>query len=188
MNRDELIQLSEEGKIKHKKKFLKEANDEMIKRISKEYVAKQLEATNDQVANMIVDKFSDLLEQTDMVENDCGLKEKLSENKLFRNDLKSFVGSVTPYVPYIGLVSGLITVAGYVVYKKLRSSENENEEDEDEVATEEDEVTPKDSKEPKKREPPKEQKAPKETKDSSAPKDRKNFSTPLRGKVCSNVF
>ena len=112
-----------------------------------------------------------------MVENDCGRKEKLSDNKLFRNDLKSFVGSVTPYVPYIGLVSGLITVAGYVVYKKLRSSENEVE---DEVTTEDS----KDSKEPKKQEPPKApkqprkrvapkvQKAPKETKEPEAPKEK----------------
>ena len=194
MNSDEVIQLSEEGKIKHKKKFLKEADDETIERISKEYVAKQLEETNEQVANIIVEKFSDLLEQTDMVENDCGLKEKLSENKLFRNDLRSFVGSVTPYVPYIGLVSGLLTVAGYVVYKKLRSSENENEEDEvtpdkDEDATEDSKdqkdssepketrkrkapKAPKSSKEPRKREAPKEPKAPQEQKSPKEPKEK----------------
>ena len=33
MNRNELIQLSDEGKIKHKKKFLKEADDETIEKI-----------------------------------------------------------------------------------------------------------------------------------------------------------
>ena len=126
MDRDELIQLSEEGKIKYKKKFLKDADDETIEKISKEYVAKQLDATNEQVTEIIVEKFSDLMKQTEMVENDCDLKKKLSENKMFRNDLKSFVGSVTPYVPYIGLVSGLLTVAWYIPYKKLRSDENED--------------------------------------------------------------
>ena len=106
MNRDELIQLSDEGKIKYKKKFLKEADDETIEKISKEYVAKQLDATNERVADIIIENFSDLLAQIEMVDNECDLKKELSKNKMFRNDLKNFVGSVTPYVPYIGLISG----------------------------------------------------------------------------------
>ena len=125
MNRDELIQLSDEGKIKYKKKFLKEADDATIEKISKEYVAKQLDATNERVADIIIEKFSDLLAQTEMVENECDLKKELSKNKMLRNDLKSFVGSVTPYVPYIGLISGLLTVGGYVVYKKFKTEGTE---------------------------------------------------------------
>ena len=158
MDRDELIQLSVEGKIKYKKKFLKDADDETIEKISKEYVAKQLDATNEQVTEIIVEKFSDLMKQTEMVENDCDLKKKLSENKMFRNDLKSFVGSMTPYVPYIGLVSGLLTVAGYIAYKKLRSDENEDTPKE-----------PEDAEPPKASEPPK---APKERKPRAPRKPR----------------
>ena len=124
MNRDELIQLSEEGKIKYKKKFLKEADNETIEKILKEYVAKHLDATNERVADIIIEKFSDLLAQTEMVENECDLKKELSKNKMFRNDLKNFVGSVTPYVPYIGLISGLLTVGGYIVYKKFKTPED----------------------------------------------------------------
>ena len=93
MNRDELIQLSEEGKIKYKKKFLREADDETIEKISKEYAEKQLDATNEIVANIIIEKFSDLLAQTEMVDNECDLKKELSENKMFRNDLKNFVAA-----------------------------------------------------------------------------------------------
>ena len=84
MNRDELIQLSDEGKIKYKKKFLKEADDETTGKISKEYVAKQLDATNERVADIIIEKFSDL----PMVDNECDLKKKLSENELFKKDLR----------------------------------------------------------------------------------------------------
>ena len=130
MNRDELIQLSDEGKIKYKKKFLKEADDATIEKISKEYVAKQLDATNERVADIIIEKFSDLLAQTEMVDNECDLKKELSKNKMFRNDLKNFVGCVTPYVPYIGLISGLLTVGGFIVYKKFKTPE-EAEADED---------------------------------------------------------
>ena len=121
MNRDELIQLSDEGKIKYKNKFLKEVDDETIEKISKEYEAKQLDVTNEQLADMFVGKFSDLLEQTEMVDKVCDLKKKLSENNLFKNDLKNFVGSVTPYIPYIGLISGLLTVGGYIIYKRSKT-------------------------------------------------------------------
>ena len=100
MNRDELIQLFDEGKIKYKKKFFKEADDGTIEKISKEYVAKLLDAINEQLADMIVGKFSDLLEQTEMIDKECDLKKKLSENDLSKNDLKNFVGCVTLYLPY----------------------------------------------------------------------------------------
>ena len=40
MNRDELIRLSDEGKIKYKMKFLKEAGDETIEKILNEYLKK----------------------------------------------------------------------------------------------------------------------------------------------------
>ena len=122
MNRDELIQLSVEGKMKYKKKFLKEADEETIEKIYKEYEAKQLDAANGQLADILVGKFSDLMKQTEMVEKNCDLKKELLTNELFRNDLKSFVGYVTPYLPYVGLISGLITVGGYVIYKKTAGS------------------------------------------------------------------
>ena len=116
MNRDELIQLSTEGKIKYKKKFLKEADEETIGKIYKEYGAKQLDAANKQLADILVGKFSDLMRQTEMVSNDCDLKKELLRNGLFKNDLKNFVCYVTPYILYIGLISRVITVGGYVIY------------------------------------------------------------------------
>ena len=127
MNRDELIQLSEEGKIKYKKKFLKEADDETIEKISNEYVKKQLDATNEQLADIIVGKISDMLKQTEMVDKKCKLKEELSENKMLKSDVKGFVGCVTPYLPYIGIISGLLTVGGYVFYKKYNTPEDTEE-------------------------------------------------------------
>ena len=46
MDRDELIQLSSEGKIKHKKKFLEEADEETIEKICSEYATKQTKQTD----------------------------------------------------------------------------------------------------------------------------------------------
>ena len=86
-----------------------------------------MDETNERVADIIIEKFSDLLAQTEMVENERDLKKALSKNKMFRNDLKNFVGSVTPYVPYIGLISGLLTVAGNVFYENFKTPEGEEE-------------------------------------------------------------
>ena len=179
MNRDELIQLSDEGKIKYKKKILKEADDETIEKISKEHVAKQLDATNERVADIIIEKFSDLLAETEMVENECDLKKELSKSKMFRNDLKSFVGSVTPYVPYIGLISGLLTVGGYVFYKKFKTPEDSEEREattKEREDSEEDEETAGSAGTPKDVEPPKEPKerkprAPRKPKEAQPPKE-----------------
>ena len=84
---------------------------------------------------------------------------------MFKNDLKNFVGSVTPYVPYIGLSSGLLTIGGFIVYKKLKTPEDE-EEDED----------PNEVRKPAKQQPnevrkPKAPKAPKDAQPPMAPKD-----------------
>ena len=136
MNCDELIQLSTEGKIKYNKKFLKEADDVTIEKIYKEYEAKQLDAANGQLADILVGKFSDLMRQTEMVEKNCDLKKELLKNELFKNDLKSFVGYVTPYHPFIGLTSRLITVGGYVLYKKTAGASNEPEQGDEREAPE----------------------------------------------------
>ena len=61
MNRDELIQLSAEGKIKYKKKFLQEADEETIEKICAEYDAQQFDEANGQLADILGTQFSELM-------------------------------------------------------------------------------------------------------------------------------
>ena len=63
MDRDQLIQLSAEGKSKYKKKYLQEADEETIERIIEEYEAQQLDEANEQLANVLVYKFSEFMEK-----------------------------------------------------------------------------------------------------------------------------
>ena len=119
MERDELIQLSAEGKIKYKKKFLREADEETIEKICQEYAAKQLDEANGQLAEILVAKFSELMEKLELIENKCELEEDLAKNELLKNDVKKIVGYITPFVPFIGIISGGITVSGHVVSKKM---------------------------------------------------------------------
>ena len=59
MDRDQLIQLANEGKIKYKKKFIQEASQETLERISNEYEMQQLDEANGQLADILVKKFSE---------------------------------------------------------------------------------------------------------------------------------
>ena len=118
MNRDELIQLSTEGKIKYKKKFLKEADDETIEMICAEYSAKKFDEANEQLTEIFVAKFSEMMEQLELVKNKLKLEKDLAKNELLKNEVKKLVGYITPFVPYIGLISGGLTVGGHVIRKK----------------------------------------------------------------------
>ena len=127
MNRDELIQLATEKKIKYRKNFLKEADDETIEKICREYEAQQLDEVNEQLVSILIEKFSDLMTKLEMVKKDCNLEDDLTKNKILKKDLKTIAGYVTPYVPFVGLISGGITVGGHVVNKKVFSKEPEEE-------------------------------------------------------------
>ena len=67
MNRDELIQLATEKKIKYRKKFLKEADDETIEKICAEYAAQQLDEIYEQLVDILIEKLSDLLTKLEIV-------------------------------------------------------------------------------------------------------------------------
>ena len=119
MNRDELIQLSVEGKIKQKKKFLQEADEETIEKICQEYAVQQFDEANGQLADILVAKFSELMEKLKLIKSTCELEEDLAKNELLKNDVKKIVGYITPFVPFIGIISGGITVRGHVISKKM---------------------------------------------------------------------
>ena len=123
MERDELIQLSAEGKIRYKKKFLQEADDETMEKICTEYAAQQLDEANGQLADILVAKLSELMEQLELVKSKCELEKDLTKNKLLKRDIKKIVGYITPFVPFIGIISGGITVGGHVISKKTGRSE-----------------------------------------------------------------
>ena len=123
MERDELIQLSTEGKIKYKKNFLQEADEETIEKICTEYAAQQLDEANGPLADILVSKFSELMEQLELVKSKCELEKDLTKNELLKRDIKKIVGYITPFVPFIGIISGGITVGGHVISKKTEGSE-----------------------------------------------------------------
>jgi hypothetical protein len=116
--RAELIRLSNAGEITQSEKYLRKASDKVIMKVQKDYIVAQREKANTVLTEALIDKFSDLMEAINMVDSGEALKAELNQDKLFRSDVKSVVGKLSPYIPYLGIVSGGVTTVKHV-YGKL---------------------------------------------------------------------
>ena len=108
--REELIRLSEDGEISQSVQNLKKANDKVILKIHAEYEVRQAEKANVFLTDLLISKFSDLLGGLDAIENSEELEKELQNDKLLRKDVKSVVEKLTPFLPYLGILSGGVTV------------------------------------------------------------------------------
>ncbi|CAB3991170.1 Hypothetical predicted protein [Paramuricea clavata] len=126
--REKLLKLVDAGEIKYTAKYIKKASEKTLENIYKDYERQQLENTNNQLADVIITKFSELMEALEAVEDAEGMKKELEENSLLRKDLKNLVSYdsyVTPYIPLIGILSGGITVGKHVISTKVSCPEKE---------------------------------------------------------------
>ncbi|CAB4016229.1 Hypothetical predicted protein [Paramuricea clavata] len=86
---EELLKLVDAGEIKYTAKYIKKASEKTVESIHKDYVRQQLENTNNQLAGVIITKFSELMEALEAVKDIKEMKKELAENKLLRKDLKT---------------------------------------------------------------------------------------------------
>ena len=73
------------------------------------------------------------MEAINMVDSGNELREELNLDKLFRSDVKSVVAKLSPYGPYLGIVSGGVTTVKHV-YRKTPSEEEPPKKEEPEEA------------------------------------------------------
>ena len=104
--REELLKLADTGEIKYITKYIKKASEKILDGIYKDYKRQQLENTNNRLADVIITKFSELMEALDAVKDAERMKKELEENNLLRKYIKNLVSYVTPYIPLIGILSG----------------------------------------------------------------------------------
>ena len=90
--REEVVRLVNEGKIKHTAKYVEKATDETLEKIYKNYLAKQLDETNEHVADTLIKQLSELMTQLELVDVDDkeSLKKDLGDLELFKRDVKMF--------------------------------------------------------------------------------------------------
>ena len=115
--RAELITLAEKGEIKQGVAYIKKASHSALEKIKGNYERKQLEETNDYLSETLMEKLSEFMEATNMIDDAKSMEEELVHNKMVKRDLKNILGHITPYIPLIGLVCG-VTIVGKHVYNK----------------------------------------------------------------------
>ncbi len=64
-----------------------------------------------------MEKLSEFMEATDMIDDAKSMEEELARNKMVKRDLRNILGHITPYIPLIELVCGA-TIVGKHVYNK----------------------------------------------------------------------
>ena len=90
-------------------------------------MTKQLDKTNEVVTNTLVEQISDLIIYLELVKNDDSLEKDLDNNEPFKKDVNEFVGLITPYILYVGLVCGGICIGKHVCKKRSKRNETVNE-------------------------------------------------------------
>lgn len=94
-----------------------------MEKIYRNYVIAQREKANILLTETLIDTFSGLIKATNMVDNGEELKMELHEDKLFRSDVKNVVGKLSPYIPYLGIVSGGVTTVKHVYRRTPKETE-----------------------------------------------------------------
>ena len=115
--REELIRLSEDSVITQSVKNLKKSSDKVILKIYSEYEVKQAEKANVFLTDLLISKFSDILGGLEAIESSEELEKELAKDKLLKHDVKSLVEKVSPYLLYLGILSGGVTVGKHVIKK-----------------------------------------------------------------------
>ena len=125
---EELLRLSEDGEIQQSVSNLKKASGKQILKIYAEY-ERQVEKANQFLTDLLISKFSDLLGRLEAIESSETLEKELAKDKLLKRDVKFLVEKLTPFLPYLGLLSGAVTVGKHVVKKKYSNNTDEKEEE-----------------------------------------------------------
>jgi hypothetical protein len=133
-SRAELIRLSNAGEIKQSESYLKKASGKVIMKVRREYITAQREKANVVLAEALIEKFSDLMEAINMVDSGNELREELNQDKLFRSDVKSVVAKLSPYIPYLGIVSGGVTTVKHVYRRTPEQPPSEEGQETDDQA------------------------------------------------------
>ena len=86
-----------------------------------------MEKANIFLTDFLISKFADLLGGLEAVESGEDLEKELAKDKLLRRDLKSVVEKLSPYLPYLGFLSGGVTVGKHVLFKNNKNEKDKNE-------------------------------------------------------------
>ena len=79
------------------------------------------------MAETLIVKFADLMEMLDQVSSAKDLATELKEDKLLQGNVKAAINLISPFIPFIGIVTGGATVGKHVMRKQAENSKSEPE-------------------------------------------------------------
>jgi hypothetical protein len=121
--RDKLIELSKDGTVKKSTSFIRKANKGIVEKLYNDYEEQRMSFAGDFLSTLIISKFASVLGSLNAVESSEKLSEELLNDKLLKDDVAYLTRTISPNIPFIGLISGGCTTAKHVVNHKWKKEE-----------------------------------------------------------------
>ena len=116
-----LIQLAEAGEIPQSVKCIEKSNNKVIRKIYAKYQMMEQDKNNAILSDVLITKFSELMGMLNTVPSGELLAAELREDKLLQRDIKKVVGFISPFIPFIGVITGGATLGKHVMQQQRDS-------------------------------------------------------------------
>ena len=126
-----MVQLAEAGEISQSVKYIKKASDKVISKLHAEYLMIEQDKNNAILSDVLITKFSELMGMLKTVPSGELLAAELREDKLLQGDIKKAVSFISPFIPFIGAITGGATLGKHIMRQR-----NGNVDDVEEVKVE----------------------------------------------------
>ena len=111
--RDELLKLAEDGDLDKSVAYIKKASQKVINKLYNEYERKRMPKANEFLTDLLISKFANTL-GLEAIESPKELTKDLEKDELLKRDVHSLVERITLFIPFLGIISGGITIAKHV--------------------------------------------------------------------------
>ena len=105
-----LIHLAEAGEIPQSVRCIEKANNKAVKKMYAKYQMKEQDKNNAVLTDVLITKFSELMGMLNTVPSGELLAAELREDKLLQRDIKKVVEFISPFIPFIGIITGGATL------------------------------------------------------------------------------
>ena len=119
--REKLLELSNDGLIEKPTSFIRKSNKSVVDKLYDEYENQRMSCVSDFLSTLIISKFASVLGSLNAVESSEKLSEELLNDKLLKDDVAYLTRTISPSIPFIGLISGGCTTAKHVVAHKWKT-------------------------------------------------------------------
>ena len=113
-----LIQLAGAGEIPQSVKCIEKANNKVVKKIYAKYQMMEQDKNNAILSDVLITKFSELMGLLNTVPSGELLAAELREDKLLQRDIKKVVGLISPFIPFIGVITGGATLGKHAMQQQ----------------------------------------------------------------------